>query len=351
MLEQILITSGGLVASEILIDPGATTTPGVARFLPESKRRRRVAILTQPSVAERAATIARALGDTFETGVHVVPDRESAKTLEVAEGTYAWMNGLGLTRHDTVVGIGGGALTDLAGFVAATYLRGVEAVLVPTTLLGAVDAAIGGKTAVNVDGKNLVGVFRHPSRVVIDTEVLGSLPRDLLREGAAEALKAGLIADVALVELYERDGLDAPLDEVVTRAVRVKAAVVSADFEEQAGRAILNYGHTIGHGVETVAGLPHGYSVAIGMAAAGEISTRLCGFSENPRQRAVIEQLGLPIAAPGLDAGEVLRAVALDKKRDEHGLRMVLLRGLGDPVVEPVDQDAVRVGLNAIGLG
>jgi len=351
VVEQILISAGGVVASEILIDPGATTAPDVERFLPGSERRRRVAIVTQPSVAESAGAIARVLGEAFETGVHVVPDRESAKTLEVAERTYAWMNGLGLTRHDTIVGIGGGAVTDLAGFVAATYLRGVEAVLVPTTLLGAVDAAIGGKTAVNVDGKNLVGVFRHPARVVIDTEVLGSLPRDLLREGSAEALKAGLIADVALVDLYERDGLDASLDEVVTRAVRVKAAVVSADFEEHAGRAILNYGHTIGHGVETVAGLPHGHSVAIGMVAAGEISAQLCGFSENARQRAAIEQLGLPTSAAGLDPAAVLRAVALDKKRDERGLRMVLLREIGDPVVLPVDEDTVKVGLAAIGLG
>jgi 3-dehydroquinate synthase len=351
VVERVLITVGDVVASEILIDPGATAAPEPATFLPESSRRRRVAILTQPTVAGRAAAIARAIGEGYETGVHVVPDREAAKTLTVAEEIVAWMNGLGLTRHDTVIGIGGGAVTDLAGFVAATYLRGVEAVLVPTTMLGAVDAAIGGKTAVNVNGKNLVGVFRHPARVVVDTDVLGSLPRDILREGAAEALKAGLIADVGLVEFYERHGLEAPLDDVVTRAIRVKAAVVSEDFEEHARRAILNYGHTIGHGVETVAGLSHGYSVAVGMVAAGEISAQLCGFSENARQRAVIEQLGLPTSAAGFDPAAVLRAVALDKKRDERGLRMVLLRAIGDPIVVPVDQDAVTIGLATIGLG
>ncbi len=351
MVERVLITAGDVVASEILIDPGATAAPELSTFLPESNRRRRVAILTQPTVAERAAAIARAIGEGYETGVHVVPDREAAKTLTVAEDAVAWMNGLGLTRHDTVIGIGGGAVTDLAGFVAATYLRGVEAVLVPTTLLGAVDAAIGGKTAVNVNGKNLVGVFRHPARVVVDTDVLGSLPPSILREGAAEALKAGLIADVGLVEIYERDGLDAPLDEVVTRAIRVKADVVSEDFEEHARRAILNYGHTIGHGVETVGGLPHGHAVAIGMVAAGEVSAQLCGFAENARQRAVIEQLGLPTSAAGLDAGAVMQAVALDKKRDERGLRMVLLNQIGDPIVVPVDQASIAVGLAAIGLG
>jgi 3-dehydroquinate synthase len=348
MVERVLITAGDAVSSEILIDPGAIAAPRVARFLPASERRRRVAIVTQPTVVERAGAIADALGAVYETGVHVVPDREAAKTLAVAEEAVTWMNGLGLTRYDTVIGIGGGAVTDLAGFVAATYLRGVEAVLVPTTLLGAVDAAIGGKTAVNVDGKNLVGVFRHPARVVIDTEALGSLPRGLLREGSAEALKAGLIADTDLVELYERDGLDAPLEEVVTRAVRVKAAVVSEDFEEQAGRAILNYGHTIGHGVETVAQLPHGYSIAIGMVAAGTVAAQVCGFSAGARQRAVIEQLGLPTSAPGIDREAVRRAVALDKKRDERGLRMVLLRAIGDPIVVPVDREAVEAGLAVI---
>jgi 3-dehydroquinate synthase len=351
VVERILITAGDVTASEILIDPGVIAAPRPAVFLPGSERRRRVAILTQPTVAGRARDIARAIGDAYETGVHVVPDREAAKTFAVVEQTVAWMNSLGLTRHDTIIGIGGGAVTDLAGFVAATYLRGVEAVLVPTTLLGAVDAAIGGKTAVNVDGKNLVGVFRHPSRVVIDTDALASLPRGILREGAAEALKAGLIADVELVELYERHGLDAPLDDVVSRAVRVKAEVVSDDFEEHAGRAILNYGHTIGHGVETVARLPHGHAVAIGMVAAGEVSTQLCGFAENARQRAVIEQLGLPTSAPGVDREAVLRSVALDKKRDEHGLRMVLLEEIGAPIVAPVDPDAVEIGLAAIGLG
>jgi 3-dehydroquinate synthetase len=171
----------------------------------------------------------------------------------------------------------------------------------------------------------------------------------LLREGAAEALKAGLIADLDLVELYEREGLEASLDEVVTRAVRVKAEVVSADFEERGGRAVLNYGHTIGHGVETVAGLPHGHAVAIGMVAAGEVSARLCGFSAAARQHAAIERLGLPTSITGIDAEAVYRSIALDKKRDERGLRMVLLEEIGVPVVLPVDRDSVEIGLAAIG--
>ncbi len=168
--------------------------------------------------------------------LRVLPDGEAAKTLAVAEGVYEWLAGLGLTRADTVLGVGGGSLTDLAGFVAATFLRGVEAVYVPTTLVGAVDAAIGGKTGVNLGAKNLVGAFQHPARVVIDADLLDALPLGLRRDGAAEALKAGLIGDPDLVGLYERDGLEADPAEVVRRAVAVKAAVVGRDFREEGER-------------------------------------------------------------------------------------------------------------------
>ena len=193
-------------------------------------------VLTQPGAAARvaAAAAARICEDASETGgdpvaVHIVeiPDREEAKTLGVMEEIYRALDRHRVDRYDTIVGVGGGAATDLAGFVAATWLRGVEAVYVPTTLLGAVDAAIGGKTGVNREGKNQVGAFRHPRRVTISIDVLMSLPRPLLIEGMAEALKAGLIGDPGLVEILEERGLGAPLSEVVSRAVRVKAEVTS----------------------------------------------------------------------------------------------------------------------------
>lgn len=351
MVDRVLITSGDAVASEIIVAPGALEVPEAATLLPPSQRRRRVAILTQPTVVAAAHRLVEALRDDgYEASFFTVPDREDAKTLGVAETCFSWLNQRELSRYDTIIGLGGGAATDLAGFVAATYLRGVEAVLVPTTLLGAVDAAIGGKTAVNVAGKNLVGVFRHPARVVIDTDVLRRLPTPLLREGAAEVLKAGLIADPKLVALYESDGLDAPLDDVVLRAVEIKAGVVSEDFEEHGRRAILNYGHTIGHGVETVTGLAHGHAVAVGMVAAGAVSTHVGDFDEAERQRAAIERLGLPTSVSDVDAAAVLAAIALDKKRDERGLRMVLLERIGAPVVVPVGEQALLVGLDAIGI-
>ncbi len=326
-------------ASEVLI--GRDLLDG--GLLREREGRERVVVLTQPgarSIAERvAAGLAAAILE--------LPDGEDAKSLAVVEDAYRWLASQGLHRGDTVVAVGGGSLTDVAGFVAATYLRGIEAVYVPTTLLGAVDAAVGGKTGVNLDGKNLVGAFHHPSRVVIDVAVLEALPPELWREGAAEALKAGLIADPALVDLFERHGADAPLAEVVQRAVSVKAGVVADDFREAGRRAILNYGHTVGHAVEIAAGMRHGDAVAVGMVAAGAVSEAVCGFAHRARQDGIIAALGLPTAAAA-DRSEVRRLLALDKKRDAAGLRMVLLEAVGAPVVCHVDGATVEAALDAV---
>ena len=246
--------------------------------------------------------------------------------------------------------MGGGALTDAAGFVAATYLRGLESIYVPTTLLGAVDASLGGKTAVNLGAKNLVGVFHHPARVVVDADLLDALPVVLKREGAAEAVKAGLIGDPGLLDLFEQDGMEADLEAVVHRALAVKAGVVERDPLERGERIHLNYGHTVGHAVEVVCGLRHGVAVAVGMVAAGRASARLLGFTAEERQRDLIGHLGLPVAVPGAAAGAVQDLVRLDKKRDATGLRMVLLEALGAPRVEHVDSATVEAALEAIGV-
>jgi 3-dehydroquinate synthase len=335
---------------EILVGPGLAAGGDV---LAPRADRATVAVLTQPPVATLARQFARTLrGAGLRAEVRVLPDRDAAKRLAVVEEVYAWMNEAGMTRADTVLGVGGGALTDVAGFVAATYLRGVEAVLVPTTLLGAVDAAIGGKTAVNVGGKNLAGVFRHPSRVLIDTEILAALPTGLRREGSAEAVKAGFIADPGLVALYEAAGLDAPLSEVVRRAVAVKVAVVDEDFREQGRRAVLNFGHTLGHAVEVAAEMPHGHAVAVGMVAAARVSTLVAGFADEERVRRVIAALGLPVAAPpGLDPARIRALMLLDKKRDPSGLRMVVLTRIGEATVVRVDDATVGAALGAVGIG
>lgn len=323
----------------------------VAESLPETGRAA-VAILTQPAVTRIAADIAADLSDSgLDVSIREMPDGDAAKTFTVVEDTIRWLNDRRLGRHDTVIGVGGGAATDVAGFVAAVFLRGIESVAVPTTLLGAVDASIGGKTAVNVGGKNLAGAFHHPSRVLIDPGLLEQLPRSLLREGAAEAIKAGFIADPDLVALYEADGLDAPVEDVVTRAVAVKCAVVSDDFTEQGRRAILNFGHTVGHAVETVAAMSHGEAVAVGMAAAGHVSAAIAGFDELDRLRTAIERLGMPVSAPGLDASAVWRQLRLDKKRDAAGLRMVVLDRIGSARVMGVDDATVTAALEAVGIG
>jgi 3-dehydroquinate synthase len=348
-VERILITEDGRTVSEIVVGSGTLADGRI--LLPESEKRRRVAIMTQESVsgiAEQIASDLTAAG--LRAGVRLLPDREQAKSLSVAEDVFRWLNGLGLTRHDSILGVGGGAATDLTGFVSATYLRGVGAVLVPTTLLGAVDAAIGGKTGVNVDGKNLVGVFRHAERVVIDLEVLNALPESLVREGSAEILKAGLIADTTILDRYEEHGLDAPLSDLVTRAVSVKAAAVSGDFREAGPREVLNYGHTVGHAIEVVAQIPHGHAIAIGMVSAAAVAEREVGFRGSSRQRALIRSLGLPDRAPPLDAAAVRQVMELDKKRDETGLRMVLLEDFGIPVVRTIGAASVHVALAAVGI-
>ena len=335
--------------TEIRIGAGALADPDL---LPIRSERRKVALLAQPpvlSLAEAVASKFRESGLTVE--VCQLPDGEAAKTLQVASDIYQWLNGLGLNRYDTLMALGGGAATDLGGFVGATYLRGIETIYCPTTLLGALDASIGGKTGLNVAGKNLVGVFSHPARVIIDLDLLGSLSEELLKEGFAEALKSGLVGDVELVELLEEHGTAAPLEDVIHKAIAVKQAVVTSDFREEGTRMILNYGHTIGHAVEIACQLSHGEAVAIGMEAAGSIAETEVGFADAERQRAAISRLGLPVAAPeGASQGEIERLIGMDKKRDEQGLRMVLLEQVGRPIVVHVSEQALAAGLASIGV-
>lgn len=321
-------------ATELLVGTGATA-----------------AFLTQPPAAPLARKIAAEVevNGLVSAEVRILPDGEEAKNLATVEEVYEWLNSLGFTRADLVVGVGGGALTDLAGFVAATYLRGVEVVYLPTTLLGAVDAAIGGKTGVNVGGKNLAGVFRHPARVIVDLDVLDRLPAGLRREGAAEAVKAGFIADAAIVEEYESHGIDVSLDIVVPAAIAVKVHAVTTDFREQGLRAILNYGHTIGHAIEVAGAISHGDAVAIGMVAAGKISELMLGFPQAERQTEVIQRIGLPVTSPPVDADQVAMLMNRDKKRDAAGIKMVLLEDFGNPVVRHVPADLIAAGLAAVG--
>ena len=320
-------------------------------LLPAREGRERVAILTQAAPTDVALGVAAALRDDgLACEVIGLPDREEAKSLAVAASVYDALARFGLSRDDTVVGVGGGSVTDLAGFVAGTWLRGVEVVHVPTTLLGAVDASIGGKTGVNVGGKNLVGVIWHPTRVLIDVTRLSRLPSYLIREGMAEAYKAGLIGDARLAELISSRVIEAPLDRVVEMAIRVKATIVGEDVTEQGVRAHLNFGHTIGHAIEFASSLSHGESVGLGMVVASRISEKLVGFPLADEVMATVRRLGLPTEVKGLELTRVLDLMSRDKKRDSGGMRMVLLRDVEEPVVMHVDRSDIELGLTAIGF-
>jgi 3-dehydroquinate synthase len=248
----------------------------------------------------------------------------------------------GFTRSDAVVAVGGGATTDLAGFVAATWLRGVPVVHVPTTLLGMVDAAVGGKTGIDTaEGKNLVGAFHPPAGVLCDLGTLATLPAQDYVSGLAEVVKAGFIADPEILALVESDPAgaaraDGPhTRELVERAVRVKARVVSADLREAGLREILNYGHTFAHAVEKVESyrFRHGEAVAVGMVFVAEVG-RLAGRTSPElvaRHRAVLTAVGLPTAYRGDRWAVLLDAMRIDKKSRGDLLRFVVLDGLAQP--------------------
>jgi len=311
-----------------------------------------IAVLAQPGAGGIAEGIVADLESrSVPASLKLLPDGESAKTLAVVEEAAQWMSEVGLKRDGVVLGVGGGALTDVAGFVASVYMRGVEARYAPTTLLGAIDASIGGKTAVNVGGKNLVGSFTHPTRVVIDVAVLEVLGADLLAEGMAEALKAGLIGDPDLLAILESSGLGSDLNDVVARSIEVKASVVEQDFKETGQRIHLNFGHTIGHAIETLVGWSHGRSVAVGMVAAAAISREVLGFGESDRVSEAVAALGLPVSCPGPSRDELHRLMRLDKKGTVDSARMVLLEEVGRPRVSEVDSATLDLGLDAIGIG
>jgi len=311
---------------------------------------RRVAVIHPDGLAQRAQALLQVLNEAgHETHTIAVPDAEQAKSVDVATFCWTVLGREGFTRTDVVVGLGGGATTDLAGFVAATWLRGVRLVQVPTTLLAMVDAAVGGKTGINTsEGKNLVGCFHEPVGVVCDLELLGSLPRAELVSGLAEVVKCGFVADPVILDLIEGDpqaavdpGSDV-LRELVTRSIAVKARVVSADLRETGagggvGRELLNYGHTFGHAVERVERYQfrHGAAVAIGMRYVAELA-HLAGHLDRDladRHRRVLDLVGLPTTYVPGRWEELLTGMRVDKKTRGDELRFVVLDDLARPVV------------------
>jgi 3-dehydroquinate synthase len=278
----------------------------------------------------------------FDAHAIEIPDGEDAKTLQVAGFCWDVLGRIGFTRSDAIVGLGGGATTDLAGWVAAAWLRGVRVVQVPTTLAGMVDAAIGGKTGINTDrGKNLVGAFHPPAGVLCDLNTLETLPPNDYLAGLAEVVKCGFIADPAILDLIEADPSAAATAgsaverELVERSVRVKARVVGEDLTEQGLREILNYGHTLGHAIERAERYRwrHGAAVSIGLvyaAALGRLLGRLDDATAD-RHRAILESLGLPTSYRPDAFPALLETMRVDKKARGNRIRFIVLDGLARP--------------------
>jgi 3-dehydroquinate synthase len=275
-----------------------------------------------------------------EVLVFPIPDGEPGKSSATLNKIWDWLGAAGFTRSDLIIGIGGGAVTDLAGYAAASWLRGIDWVAIPTTVAGAVDAAIGGKTAINSEyGKNLIGAFHSPSAVIIDVSWFESLSDRDFAAGLAEVVKAGFISDGKIIQLIGDSNISdlrsngATVLELITRAIAVKAKVVSSDFKESFNREVLNYGHTLGHAIELHCkyDLRHGECVAIGMAFMAQLQLSLGLISSELAQQHIdiLENLGLPTTYKRQAWPSLLASMYLDKKSRGKTLRLVTIKGIG----------------------
>jgi 3-dehydroquinate synthase len=329
----------------------------------------RVALIHPGALRMTAEAVQEDLADQgFEVTMIEIPEAEEAKSADVLAFGWTVLGTAGFTRSDAIVSIGGGATTDLAGFVAATWLRGIRIVHIPTTLLGMVDAAVGGKTGINTEaGKNLVGAFHSPVGVLCDLTSLESLPRNDLVAGMAEVVKVGFTSDPSIL-LDVKRGVDACVDpsgdliaDLVRRAVQVKADVVSVDFREESatgssralGREVLNYGHTFGHAVERVERYKwrHGAAVSVGLMYVAELA-RLAGRlsdADADEHREVLSLLGLPTSYQGGKWPQLFDAMQMDKKARGSLLRFVVLDRIGSPVsLEGPDPTLLAAAYGAI---
>ncbi|MFC8269040.1 3-dehydroquinate synthase [Streptomyces cinereoruber] len=318
-------------------------------------RAKRVAVIHPEALADTGEALRADLAEQgYEAVAIQVPNAEEAKTAEVAAYCWKALGQTGFTRTDVVVGVGGGATTDLAGFVAATWLRGVRWIAVPTTVLAMVDAAVGGKTGINTaEGKNLVGAFHPPAGVLCDLAALDSLPVHDYVSGLAEIIKAGFIADPVILDLIEEDPQAARTPagphtaELLVRSIEVKAEVVSGDLKESGRREILNYGHTLAHAIEKNERYKwrHGAAVSVGMVFAAELG-RLAGRLDDAtadRHRAILESVGLPLTYRGDQWPKLLETMKVDKKSRGDLLRFIVLDGLAKPTVLEGPDPAVLI--------
>ena len=347
------VTVAGERPYDVVIGPGAQTELGLVL----AGTPRAVVVHTEPLAGAAGAAVETLQTAGIAAEAVVVPDGEAAKTAAVAATAWEEFGRLGLTRSDAVVGLGGGAVTDLAGFLAATWVRGVRVVQVPTSLLGMVDAAIGGKTGINTGaGKNLVGAFHPPAAVLADTDVLAGLPEAEFRSGLAEVVKCGFLADPAILRLLDADPSGRrDTAELIERAVQVKAAAVGEDLYDTGRREFLNYGHTLAHAIERVEdfGWRHGEAVAVGLVFAAELAAQAGVLSPGDVEahRSVVEAVGLPTSYEG-DWDRLQAVMRIDKKSRGATLRFVVLDGLGNPkILTDPDQAWLDAAWSAVSGG
>lgn len=304
------------------------------------ENRTRVAVITSKNFTPDLSML-----NDLEADIHhfVVPDGEEGKSISTLINLWNWLGAAGFTRSDLIVGIGGGAITDLSGFAAASWLRGLDWVAVPTSLAGMVDASVGGKTGINSDyGKNLIGAFHSPIAVVIDPSWLSTLTDRDLSAGMAEVIKCGFIADAEILKLTSNNNVQSLrhdsnlLEELIFRSISVKASVVSADFKESFAREALNYGHTLGHAIEKFSKyqLRHGEAVSIGLVYAAELAYErgLITSEDVALHRTLLSSFGLPTTYTADAWQKLAPMLALDKKSRGNTIRFVALSGIGSTI-------------------
>tara|TARA_B110000977_G_scaffold140409_1_gene178263 strand:+ start:3235 stop:4326 length:1092 start_codon:yes stop_codon:yes gene_type:complete len=349
----------GANSYDICIGSGLLRT---GNMLLEKVQGRRVFVVSNQVVADHYLDRVRQQLEGVDVDVHLMPDGEQFKTLQTLEAIIGDLLAKGHNRSTTIVALGGGVVGDTAGYAAATYQRGVPFIQVPTTLLSQVDSSVGGKTAVNHElGKNMIGAFYQPKGVYIDTDTLLTLPERELSAGLAEIIKHGVLADSEYFDLIEKDiGQLRQKDEgalisAIKGSCQIKASVVAEDERESGKRALLNFGHTFAHAIETGMGYGqwlHGEAVGAGMVMAADLSARLgrCSLDDSQRIKALVKSAGLPIAGPAEVSTEAMLAfMAKDKKATDEGLRFVLIAGgIGKTdIVQDVPVSVLRQTLTA----
>lgn len=330
---------------QIVIDKGLMKR--AAQEIREIYQGRKIAVISDDSVyGFYGEDLLKQLGEYWECSTVILPHGEASKSIEVLPEVYKKLLDAGLSRSDLIVALGGGVVGDLAGFVAATYLRGIPFVQIPTSLLAQVDSSVGGKVAVDLkEGKNLVGAFYQPKKVLIDPDVLATLPERYVHDGMGEVIKYGCIKDADLFHLLKEagdfEGLNAHLTEVIMRCVDIKRQVVEEDQFDTGERMLLNFGHTLAHAVEQKFAYEresHGEAVAIGMYQITRMSEEKGLTKEGTAEeiRKILESYGLPISC-GVQLSKLKEAMKRDKKNFKNSLRLILLKQIGESMIYPSD--------------